>query len=724
MAVKPHLLLLLLFITPFAAGMDTRLVDYMNLTIVQQGSVRAVGGELKYLIMNLSVPIQTDYQTAVSDRPVTKLDDGNSIVTIESKNPTNPFGYKVTSYVGINTRSTTYLPSNYQLDYSELRYTQPSWRVQSDDAQVKNLARTITANSSDDFERISKLALWVNQQLTYDLKIAGLLKDTKWILQNKRGVCTEYSTLFIALSRSIGIPARFVSGLAYDEDRGGWVGHSWAEVFIGRWVPVDPTWTPVEVGYLDATHLEISKMLDNETFDNVYALTSQNARLEWPKSDTSRGADIGINSFKEAEPNSDYQIESAAEKIGFGVKTLVIATIYSDEYQVVSLNLTSCTSSNEPPCNAAQIIKVDDGGREVVLRPGERKILTWVVNSDSRLSSSCWYSCPLVLNSDRLEPKTVEIQAVSTSQSINFNAFLEKSELRLGENQTVYVDVGVARKYEGRLYVTHDDYFNFQQITKSGRYSFSLKPTKVGLNKLYVATSLGGVKELDFFVTESGGIGVNVNVPQFIPAGASEKIYVNLTSNETGRGIRIIASAGSSKEAKQISLHGNASVEFPFNFSDSSVRNVTVSVASRGFLREFVKPVTVYNIPNVNLTKMSFKAENGSVRADLLFSIKYEAEGLIVSVDGSPVAVMQDGSASVVLTPGTHVLRVNYSDVGGLKYGYAQILDVPLVSENGDKNWETYIKYLIVIIPVVLYFGSLLILAIAVVVLKKIEKDQ
>jgi len=80
------------------------------------------------------------------------------------------------------------------------------------------------------------------------------LSRASQVLARKIGDCTEHTLLFIALCRSIGIPARELSGLVYISDadrRFGW--HAWAEVEIdGHWVAVDPT---LAQDRADATHI-------------------------------------------------------------------------------------------------------------------------------------------------------------------------------------------------------------------------------------------------------------------------------------------------------------------------------------------------------------------------------------------------------------------------------------------------------------------------------------
>ncbi len=715
MASRTSILLVILLLTIVPSGMTPRLVEKSSLNVVQQGYVRAVGGELTYLNMNLSVPSNTDYQTSVTDMPVSKVDAVNSIVNIVSRNPGNPFNYKITSSVSVSARHTKQLPETYQIGYNQMLYTRPTARIQSNDAEISGLARSITANSSDDFERISKLALWVNKQITYDMRMAGELKDAKWILQNRRGVCSEYSTLFVALARSIGIPARIVDGMAYDDTKREWNGHAWAEVYIGAWVPVDPTWSPPEVGYLDAMHLEISKVFDNETFDNVFAYASENARLDWSKPNPQNAADIQILSFKENEKNQNYDLEGAASTIGFGVKTMVFAVVSSDEYRLVTLNLSPCTGN---------IINVEDGEKDVILKPNQPKVVSWVLYPASGLSSSYEYTCPLIINSEYFSVKEFDIRVASDAGTINFNGFAEKGVLQPGENQTIYVDVGVAKTYSGNIYLTTDDSYYSQLISRSGRYSFSLQPKRVGLNTVYLATSFGGVKELHFQVTPSGGIGVDVRAPQIVALGSDNKIYVNLASNETGK-IRITASAGAYKEARQISLSGNQTVEFSLNFNDSSVQNITITVESDGFTKQVVEPITVYITPIINLTKKLSDLGNGSVRADLIFSGIQDARDMVLTIDSKQVS-LPDGTASVVLAPGMHKLRLDYSDMGGTKGSYTADLEIPAGQYLAmyESTLASYISGGTAILPLVLYFGSVLILVVAVLVLRKTGKIE
>jgi len=67
--------------------------------------------------------------------------------------------------------------------------------------------------------------------------------DAMFACDSARGNCTDYHSYFIALSRSVGIPARFAIGAAIPSNRddGGVNGyHCWAEFYAeGKWWPVD-----------------------------------------------------------------------------------------------------------------------------------------------------------------------------------------------------------------------------------------------------------------------------------------------------------------------------------------------------------------------------------------------------------------------------------------------------------------------------------------------------
>ena len=108
----------------------------------------------------------------------------------------------------------------------------------------KTLAEQATAGSKNDLERAKALYDHVLGRMRYDKSGTGWGRgDAIYACDAKTGNCSDFHAYFIALARSIGIPARFAIGatIPADKNEGAIEGyHCWAEFFAdGRWVPVD-----------------------------------------------------------------------------------------------------------------------------------------------------------------------------------------------------------------------------------------------------------------------------------------------------------------------------------------------------------------------------------------------------------------------------------------------------------------------------------------------------
>lgn len=58
----------------------------------------------------------------------------------------------------------------------------------------------------------------------------------------RAGVCQDHTHAFLACARSLGIPARYVSGYLYTEDESHLASHAWAEAWLGDgWYSFDVT---------------------------------------------------------------------------------------------------------------------------------------------------------------------------------------------------------------------------------------------------------------------------------------------------------------------------------------------------------------------------------------------------------------------------------------------------------------------------------------------------
>ena len=109
--------------------------------------------------------------------------------------------------------------------------------LQVHEGEILHLAITIAGLERDPKLIAQKLNQWVNDSVAKAVTFG--VPDALSVARKRKGDANEHAQLFVALSRSLGIPARVVSGLMYLN--GKFYYHAWAEVWLGDWVAVDPT---------------------------------------------------------------------------------------------------------------------------------------------------------------------------------------------------------------------------------------------------------------------------------------------------------------------------------------------------------------------------------------------------------------------------------------------------------------------------------------------------
>lgn len=89
-------------------------------------------------------------------------------------------------------------------------------------------------------EVASRLHDFIYRDITTLAPTAGpSLRPAGVVLATGRGTPEEKASLLVALARRVGLPARIVGGIVLSGR--GPRAHTWVEVFIGDWVPTDPT---------------------------------------------------------------------------------------------------------------------------------------------------------------------------------------------------------------------------------------------------------------------------------------------------------------------------------------------------------------------------------------------------------------------------------------------------------------------------------------------------
>jgi transglutaminase-like putative cysteine protease len=137
-------------------------------------------------------------------------------------------------------------------DADNRQFLEPNAYIQSDDAEIRQLAQELGGQEKDAFKAALAMERWVAEHMTFDLGI--VFAPATEVFHSRRGTCVGYATMLATLARAAGIPSRVAMGYVYAQGMFG--GHAWAEILAGKeWIPLDAA--IVNAGVADATHLAI-----------------------------------------------------------------------------------------------------------------------------------------------------------------------------------------------------------------------------------------------------------------------------------------------------------------------------------------------------------------------------------------------------------------------------------------------------------------------------------
>ncbi len=155
-------------------------------------------------------------------------------------------------------------------------YLQRTDMAQSDDASIHAKAVQLTAGATTEAEAVNAIMDFIRTQLSGSSSTTP--NDAVSSLNSHAGNCKNRANLALALLRSVGIPARLVTGFVsdqpyhvvyvmgdYEHDTTfGWAKelHVWVEIYYpqkGVWVPYDPG---LNKGFVDIRHVMSGTALD------------------------------------------------------------------------------------------------------------------------------------------------------------------------------------------------------------------------------------------------------------------------------------------------------------------------------------------------------------------------------------------------------------------------------------------------------------------------------
>jgi transglutaminase-like putative cysteine protease len=127
----------------------------------------------------------------------------------------------------------------------------PEPRLEASNPEIVTLATRLRGSDTDPAVVARRINAWVYDSLRKEITVG--VPSALGTLRARRGDCNEHAQLYVALARAAGIPARVAAGLAWLD--GKFYYHAWPEVWLERWVAVDPTFGQFPA---DASHLRFT----------------------------------------------------------------------------------------------------------------------------------------------------------------------------------------------------------------------------------------------------------------------------------------------------------------------------------------------------------------------------------------------------------------------------------------------------------------------------------
>jgi hypothetical protein len=128
------------------------------------------------------------------------------------------------------------------------KYLEPAKLIECKSPEISKIVDSLTNDIVYTYDFIEAVLKFVSSSIKYDDDLAKKVsagehytQSALETLHSKKGTCSEYTNLFLAIVRNAGIPARFVIGVILLPD-GNQIYHAWAECYIG-----DVGWMPVEI---------------------------------------------------------------------------------------------------------------------------------------------------------------------------------------------------------------------------------------------------------------------------------------------------------------------------------------------------------------------------------------------------------------------------------------------------------------------------------------------
>lgn len=128
------------------------------------------------------------------------------------------------------------------------------------DSEIDSTAKKIVGKETNSKEKAYLIYRWVSKNISYDYnKTTAVATDPSRVssgaivaFNTRTGICFDYSCLYVAMCRAVGVKVRFITGLGYSGVE--WGDHAWNQIYYpadNRWINVDTTFGNSGKNYFD-----------------------------------------------------------------------------------------------------------------------------------------------------------------------------------------------------------------------------------------------------------------------------------------------------------------------------------------------------------------------------------------------------------------------------------------------------------------------------------------
>ena len=377
-------------------------------------------------------------------------------------------------------------------------YTRPTEFIDINPA-IRQKAAELAAGEDDLYVVAFKIADWVEKNVRYDLNTltADVVKPSSWVFANREGVCDELTNLFISMMRSLGVPARFVSGVAYTNLGYKWGPHGWAEVYFPKkgWVPFDVTYG--QYGWIDPSHITLKIAADSGDPSVNYLWRALDVRFK--PGDLEINAEI-LNSGKKIGRQVEFKIRPLVNNVGPGSYVpFEVSVMNKHPYYIPD----SFFVTKAPKLTERNV-------KKVLLKPGASERMYWIALIPETVNEG--FSYLTLVEVEDMYHSTV---SANISYSKNEKIYSYEEAERLIEKNFVQEERVFTKDLEMKC-KTLDYAFSYEKVkvdcSLRNKGNSVLKDLYVCLQSdcKYLQMSIAETKDIEFLLS-----GLNVGVNKF-----------------------------------------------------------------------------------------------------------------------------------------------------------------------------------------------------------------